>query len=296
MAVVVVCGLPGSGKSYLSSLLMAYCSQQQQPLTTSSELKGFEWERVDFDDICAPVSPSSQENNNIGGRECDEIPWKLKRRRAIAIVEQLISTNLKKRVVVVVDDTFHLRSMRRELYQIARECEVGFGVIHVQTDVKSCVARDALRTTTVGKDAIERMQATFEEPRERWEVNNLLIVNNSNDSDDGALIEMCMQFVDGCTATPLSSFSAEQRLKEKEQQRTAEDAKHQTELALREKIRSIMADPSTSNFSRVKKQKLAKGLGQLKKRLRQNVEDGALALDEALKKLDDWAEEEGKGL
>ncbi|GAQ78956.1 Voltage-gated shaker-like K+ channel subunit beta [Klebsormidium nitens] len=98
--------------------------------------------------------------------------WKRARRLAIQKVEELLREAnekegpLAQRTLVIADDNFHLRSMRRELYVLARTLRAAIVFLYATTVLETSLSRNALRPPgkQVPKESILRMAATFEPP------------------------------------------------------------------------------------------------------------------------------------
>eukprot|EP00055_Hartaetosiga_balthica_P011039 m.49148 g.49148 ORF g.49148 m.49148 type:complete len:298 (-) comp7437_c0_seq1:416-1309(-) len=282
VGIVIVCGLPGSGKSFVSSLLLGILQHGTQDAVDG------DWVGIDFDDICEGEGkcPSCIQDDGI----MEEKQWKEKRKEAINVVEGLLHQNK----CVIVDDTFHLRSMRRQLYQVAREAEVGFGILFVKSDVKVCVNRDRLRDHPIGSEMISNMATRFEEPQEPWEVANVMILENNNDDADDSKdneplkAHACVDFVNRCVHSPLSSYVALQEAKDVERKRTAENMKHQNDLVLRDAVKRIMANEHFSTAKREVKQQAARALGVMKRELKEKLDCGAITMEQAIYSLENF--------
>ena len=74
----------------------------------------------------------------------------------------------RKRRCVILDDTMHYKSMRREAYRYAREFRAAFVVVHVDVDEKECWERNSRRedgdVLKVPREAFERLKAAFDAP------------------------------------------------------------------------------------------------------------------------------------
>ncbi|KAL3767947.1 hypothetical protein ACHAW5_006868 [Stephanodiscus triporus] len=77
--------------------------------------------------------------------------------------------------LIILDDNFHLRSMRREIYRSCQEiikmyprAKIGFSVLYFRTPLEVCVQRNYLRSgkDRVPLDVINRMASVLEPPDE----------------------------------------------------------------------------------------------------------------------------------
>ena len=68
--------------------------------------------------------------------------------------------------ITIVDDIMHLRSMRREVYVIARDRGVPVITVWINTDIETALARNRLRTgrEKIDEDAIWKIHNTLQPP------------------------------------------------------------------------------------------------------------------------------------
>jgi tRNA uridine 5-carbamoylmethylation protein Kti12 len=95
------------------------------------------------------------------------------------------------RRVVIADDTFHLRSMRAELWRLSRDAGAAFVLVHVHCSIEDALQHNASRANTGGKvpeAVLHRTAARFEHPMSTngapWDRN--VLVFSANDSIDRA--------------------------------------------------------------------------------------------------------------
>jgi nucleoside-triphosphatase THEP1 len=100
--VVLVCGIPGSGKSTAVGLIVSELSTSYRVLECHLD---------EFEDECRRSES-----------DFDADAWRLGRQRALYAVQQaLLSSGSTGPEVIVVDDVFELRGMRREIQRLARD-------------------------------------------------------------------------------------------------------------------------------------------------------------------------------
>lgn len=142
MFIVLLCGLPGSGKSTVArELVRLYRSL------------GHESEVVSYDERQAEPS------------QWDDSTFKSARSASLQELEQRLDT-LGSDSVVVVDDIMYLKSMRREVYVLGRKRCVPVVVITVSTELSTALARNAQRDPPqrVDEASILRISERFEAP------------------------------------------------------------------------------------------------------------------------------------
>ena len=163
--VVVLVGLPGSGKSTIARHL---CQTRQSSV------------HIEYDAVAASLS-----------EEDDLAAW---RRSRTAAVEDLKKHLKESPHLIVLDDNFHLRSMRKDIYQICRNHVVNgmaiyFGVAFIETPVEICLDRNAKRggRNRVGDDTITKMSATLEAPdtsKSPWDSTSIRFRGDTGDLRD----------------------------------------------------------------------------------------------------------------
>jgi hypothetical protein len=89
------------------------------------------------------------------------------------------------RTLVIADDNFHLRSMRRELYALAGAHRSAVVFLHVITPLEESISRNARRPTRlrVPDETIRRMAAAFEPPGGNY------LTSGAAESGNGGLTE-----------------------------------------------------------------------------------------------------------
>ncbi|KAL3668179.1 hypothetical protein V7S43_007040 [Phytophthora oleae] len=84
--------------------------------------------------------------------------------------------NQSTQLVLLVDDNFQYRSLRKRCFRLATELNCGFAVLYVNVPAETCRERNAGRNKReqVPSEVFERMAAAFEPPNDHqnsWEVN-----------------------------------------------------------------------------------------------------------------------------
>lgn len=118
--VIVVCGIPGSGKSKLTRWLCSACQDQKIPSHVLS-----------FDDFELPTD------------DWDAESFMRSRSSSFEALENMLHQH--KRGLIFVDDIMFYKSMRKRVYQLARQCEADFATIHVDVPFEVAVSRNNSR-------------------------------------------------------------------------------------------------------------------------------------------------------
>ena len=192
--VAIVCGLPGSGKSTLCA--SAAGAMAKATATARAGLGS----GVVTHHVCLDALEREARGGGDGGSPppFDREAWRESRGAALERVDWLLHTvaaaaagagvagdeveggarPVPVPLLVLVDDTMHLRSMRHAYWRLARDRGAGFVVVHVDTPPDACWARNAARNASarVPEDAFARVRAAFEAPgSEPWESGDALV-------------------------------------------------------------------------------------------------------------------------
>ena len=156
--ILLLCGLPGSGKTTLS-----------RQLSKTMRTNGIPTEVLRFD---AHEKKAYEESKTS---KFEPESWKNAREACFRALRDLMDEDEdeedeeeRKRRCVILDDTMHYKSMRREAYRYAREFRAAFVVVHVDVDEKECWERNSRRedgdVLKVPREAFERLKAAFDAP------------------------------------------------------------------------------------------------------------------------------------
>jgi tRNA uridine 5-carbamoylmethylation protein Kti12 len=161
--VLLLMGLPGSGKSTLSKKIL-------ESLPGSLH--------VEYDAVA----------NEMIVEECDELQaWRLSRHAALKRLDYLLG---ERGPTILMDDNFHLSSMRKQVYHVCqRYPNVRFGILWLDTPLEICLERNQQRLRLVPQDVIIKMHTTLEPPKHYWELNSYLKI------DDKTTMERIVAFL-----------------------------------------------------------------------------------------------------
>lgn len=152
--IVVLLGLPASGKSWLAKQLCSFLSDDNCVVNCAS-----------YDDIV-----SLKEQAEIALSSSSEMT-KRYRREMRESVESFLTTPTLSKNVVIVDDNNYYRSMRYEYYRLAAKFSIGYLQIYVKCQLPEALAINKMRPsyTQVPDSVIDQMYIKFEAPCESWE-------------------------------------------------------------------------------------------------------------------------------
>lgn len=138
---IVLCGLPGSGKTTTAS-----------NLAKTAQASGVSVRLIHFDDALSDCCEGF-----------DPETWRESRIRCMKEAEKVLESNR----MVILDDTMHYHSMRIQCWKMARRCGACYAQIYTECDFRTCCERNASRdeTARVPEHVMDRMHQVFEPPR-----------------------------------------------------------------------------------------------------------------------------------
>ena len=157
--VVTLCGLPGSGKTTLARTL-------RERMNANGIMSNKNAVVVRFDD--AEREQFYDQVKGVGSKTFDPEGWKRARKACFEALRAALDEDEEKNAMVILDDTMHYKSMRREAYRYAREFRAAFIVVHVDVDEKECWLRNSRRddddVLKVPRETFERLKTVFDAP------------------------------------------------------------------------------------------------------------------------------------
>ena len=162
------CGLPGAGKTTLAKRLVRYLTEKHPNVLPKL---------ISFDEVGEQAGLDEEYSPEV---------WKANRRKAHSLVESELKQDLdvdaacqpreswKGEKLVIVDDNMHLRSMRRQLYLLARKHRTAFITLYVETPLSVALESNNSREkkNKVPMHVITKMNHDLEVPdgkRNKWE-------------------------------------------------------------------------------------------------------------------------------
>ena len=189
-SILLLCGLPGSGKSSVAqNVVQAYSKcgdddgsvgvkEDQFSLTQNDKVVIIEYDAIE---------QNIRQQQNIGGKYSSQFTsddldaWRKSRITALNVLKSTLSDhfcgidndNHTSSLLIILDDNFHLRSMRRDIYRVCQDfltaasgAIISFSVAYIKTPLHVCLERNNLRRGRqhIPPDIITRMDATIEPP------------------------------------------------------------------------------------------------------------------------------------
>ncbi len=156
--IILVCGLPGSGKSHFSK---ASFKDSGHKRVNRKEIRGLLYEMSHFGE------PWSEELFS----ETDESIVKHVERK---ILEHL----LQKRQKVLIDNTSVTVSSRKTYINLAKQMNRSIGVIFLNIPLIKCLQRNRSRQDRIPDTVISNLSATIELPKKEEGFKQVLIIDN----------------------------------------------------------------------------------------------------------------------
>lgn len=246
--VLCLVGIPGSGKSTIARAIIELNSQSgsQNLSSHTDETNVSRFDDIiliDYDDLTTKQLTLRNENSRSSCSSFDSIELEAWRNSRVVALQKLkdslsthftSSTDENSNLLIILDDNFHLRSMRREIYRSCQEmierhpqAQIGFAVLFCSAPLEACFQRNDLRSgkERIPRDVINRMAMGIEQPdgskaRTSFERFHLTIDNSEDVSgrykvDRQFLSELhrCLQDSLQAPILPMNELSREEIMK-----------------------------------------------------------------------------------
>ena len=204
ISVVLLAGLPASGKSTLARKLTKRFNPDDD---TTDEENMARLIHIEYDDLEEGLlSFIDSEKDDIDGNDDDKIEtrrrdaWNQARQRAVEKMEEEIQnikdTPCTKNTIILMDDNFHLRGMRKQIHRLLLVHKpIRYGILYLTTPLEVCLERNHKRSgrRKIPSDVIEKMAASLEPPRVAWEVAATMTIVDSD-----TRLEEIVEFLIAC--------------------------------------------------------------------------------------------------
>jgi predicted kinase len=240
--VVLMCGLPGAGKSLLASCLETHFETGVV--------------RIEYDALVTERLRAYQDSNELEA-------WRWARGEALRRLRSiLMMTTTELPALILLDDNFHLRSMRRNVYHecqrvlAEKEMRVDMTCLWMDTPLQTCLLHNETRDESrrVPPHVITKMSHTLEPPSIgismrkdnsssettgaiAWDASAMRIewgLWKENESHQKELMEMIRECIEQAPAIiPPVDLQALERATQKDREETLANALHRYDRLLR---------------------------------------------------------------
>lgn len=184
--VVLLCGLPGSGKSSLARLLKE----------SNDESASFDQiTHIEYDSVVRELQTASEQEEQAVFTDESLQAWKTSRKVALSTLNKELerhfdstSNTSSSSILIVMDDNFHLRSMRKQVHQICQsyaDHQIFFLNIWLDVSLASCLERNRQRDPLerVPDEVIVNMKLEPPDPaKANWEQGHIHLKVNDTSS------------------------------------------------------------------------------------------------------------------
>lgn len=177
----------------------------------------------------------------------------------------------KEYYLLIIDDTMHYKSMRKEIRTLARNHQVGYFVTFFHSTLDSAISRNQNRLCSVDEKHLKRMCDIFEPPAD--EVGDIIHINI--DDDHEITVDFVELFALKCMKYPLRIVHSV------ESSPMEQSTLHKVDLILRKSINGKMKKSKEFNTT-VKLNELAKVLCAKRLFLLNEIKMGRIVLPENL--------------
>lgn len=276
-SILLLCGLPGSGKSSVAqNIVQTYRKfrddddrvgvKDEVSLTQNDKVVIIEYDAIE-QDIRQQQTFDGKYSSQFTSDDLDA--WRKSRITALNVLKNTLSDhfcgsdndNHASSLLIILDDNFHLRSMRRDIYRAcqdfitaASDAIISFSVAYIKTPLHVCLERNNLRRGKqhIPPDIITRMDATIEPPDDSkpyasFERFHVIIGNTTSDEFNHKMLHNIDQCIKNALQSPIEAkkeLTAEeiaqiQKEKELQRQQTNKCQVQRIDLLLRRLVGAV---------------------------------------------------------
>ncbi len=273
-AILVLMGLPASGKTTLSTVLAKSLTEFHVHVVTYDQEVSLEKQKELVD------KATSNE---------DEQVWKRERKAILAKVDQyLISDSDNKEdkdLVVVIDDNNYYSSMRYEYHQLARKHEIGFCQLFLDLDLDRAKDVNSKRgeKEQVPEEVLDRMAAKMEAPNplsNSWEQFSFVLKQNDDNivKPEDTAIDMCRTVIALAMDNPVKAIPDNTEERDLSRSKCTASVVHQADKILRKTLNAKIRAAKQGDISKEAMEKKAKELNAMRTEVMEDLKTGFTTL------------------
>ncbi|XP_041370274.1 L-seryl-tRNA(Sec) kinase-like [Gigantopelta aegis] len=304
--ILIVCGLPASGKSSLIHQIETGLMQEfriivveydhlmpgdveKMLITETSAEEASKWklyreEIVECVDILlgnlsglSSVSPKTCSVASQPVSVSDGL-WMKFEECYTSILGNEVPSGASRPFVIIIDDNMYYRSMRYQYFQLARKHRVGFSELYLDCSTETAVSQNAMRVAgQVDENVIRSMATHFESPNKetcQWEKHSLQMSSHS------AIIGDIRLLINSAIEDPVHPLLVEDvEQKEESRQICSQSGIHQADQILRKLIAQQMIAAKASGTSTDKLKQMAGQLAEKRSRILKDMKLGIVTLN-----------------
>ncbi|KFO93337.1 L-seryl-tRNA(Sec) kinase, partial [Buceros rhinoceros silvestris] len=180
----------------------------------------------------------------------------------------------------ILDDNFYYRSMRHEVYLLARKYSLSFCQVFLECPLECCLQRNRLRSRPVPDQTIRLMAKKIEKPdlkKNAWEQNSLVLEGSGGSSEDD---EQIIRLLATALENPVKQREEDTEQKEADRAICAASAVHRADQTCRRIISQAMRDAKDQNILPSEMKSLAEELNKLKADFLEGLRQGNHSTDQ----------------
>ncbi|XP_077206120.1 L-seryl-tRNA(Sec) kinase isoform X2 [Paroedura picta] len=163
--------------------------------------------------------------------------------------QHLINITALRPTYFILDDNFYYRSMRYEVYQLARKYSLGFCQLFLDCQVEICLQRNCQRTQPLPEETIYAMAQKLEVPNSEkytWEQNSLIFKSSEDTLEEN--LQM-LNFLSFTLENPVKPLEENTEFKEADRALCAASFLHQADQSVRRIVSQTMKNAKAQLLS-----------------------------------------------
>ncbi|XP_007420842.1 L-seryl-tRNA(Sec) kinase [Python bivittatus] len=151
-------------------------------------------------------------------------------------------------IYFILDDNFYYRSMRYEVFQLARQYSLGFCQLFLDCQVEVCLERNCQRKQPLPEETIFAMAQKLECPNPKkytWEQNSLILKSAGFSLEDNLQV---FNLLSSALENPVKPMEENTEVKEMDRAICAASVLHQADQALRRTISEMMQNAKANSL------------------------------------------------
>ncbi|XP_063163367.1 L-seryl-tRNA(Sec) kinase [Candoia aspera] len=167
-------------------------------------------------------------------------------------------------IYFILDDNFYYRSMRYEVYQLARQYSLGFCQLFLDCQVEVCLERNCQRKQPLPEETIFAMAGKLECPNPKkymWEQNSLILKSAGFSLEDNLQV---FNLLSSALENPVKPMEENTEMKEMDRAICAASILHQADQALRRTISETMQNAKANSLTPSEMKSLSEELNKQK--------------------------------